>query len=365
MDGNLIKTGKFEKRRDIIQIIISVFSTVIVLLTLFEMQAQRNAAYRPDITLSNTEVAIVRDKNGFFIDNGEKFEIISKFKNDKTKINSIPKIKVSNLGVGNTKNVQIIWNQEDNINKLSSIFKQIENISVSYNNGTVEINKNNEPMSITESDKINFDYVSNTNENEDENKIALPMVYFYLINELFMNEQSENIPDLFVDLIYSDIQGKTYSKSIKLSVTPSFGTINSDGSGGYVYNIMAERENISMNLLGFINIGSDDLVATTSVFAVLVSIISIIFTVIFSIQQIKHNKNSVRPIAAIQCSDYENLISVSIRNVGTGPLTVDKLICKYKNNIEESTLIDLLHLIIPNINQNWDDYVENIDGWGP
>lgn len=361
MDNSLTKTRIFEKRRDITQIIISVFSTVIVLFTLFEMQAQRNAAYRPDITLSNTETAFVWDKNGLEVDSGEIFETISKFKNDKTNINSIPKIKITNLGVGNAKDVQINWNQENNIDKLSSVFKQIENISVFYDNGTVRIEENKKQSSIITSDNIKFDFISNST--ESENETAFPIVYLYLINELFINKQSENIPDLFVEVTYSDIQGQTYSKNIKLSIMPSFGTINPDGSGGYVYNIIAEKETVSMNLLGIINIGSDDLVAITSVFAVIVSIISIIFTVIFSIQQIKHNKNSVRPIAAIQCSDYENLISVSIRNVGTGPLTVDKLTCKYKDNIENSTLIDLLQLLIPNINQNWDDYVENIDGW--
>lgn len=70
------------------------------------------------------------------------------------------------------------------------------------------------------------------------------------------------------------------------------------------------------------NINSDYLMALTSIFAVIISIISMVFTVIFSVLQIKHNKNSVRPISAIKVTDYENKISVRIDNVGTGPLII-------------------------------------------
>lgn len=354
MDGNLTKTEKFEKRRDIIQIIISIFSTIIVLFTLFEMQAQRNAAYRPDIVLSNAEAAIVWDKNNLETDSGESFETISKFKNDKTNINSIPKIKISNLGVGTAKDVQINWNKKDNINCLSDAFKQIENINVFYDNGTVKIVKDKKQCSIIACDNIKFDFVSNSPENKDE--MSFPLAYSYLINELYINNQSKNIPDLFVDITYSDIQGKTYSKKIRLSIIPSFGTINPDGSGGYVYNIIAKKEDVSMSFLGFTNIGSDDLVAITSVFAVMVSIISIIFTIIFSMQQIKHNKNSVRPISAIKIADYENRISVGIANVGTGPLTITKFVAE-KNGKEYNDLIS----IMPHIHQNWTTYMESIE----
>lgn len=354
MKSNLNKTEKYKKMREFAQIIISVISTIIVLLTLFEMQAQRNAAYRPDIVLSNSEVAIVWDENNLKTDNGETFEAISKYMNDKENINAIPQMQIYNIGVGTAKDIQIKWNKKENIKFLSDVLKETENINVIYDNQKLEIGEGKEKITIMDSENTNFDFILNLSQNK--NKITLPLSYFYLINELYKNNQAENAPDLFINISYSDIQGKSYSTDLKLSITPAFGTINSDGSGGYVYNIIAEKENASMSVFGFTNIGSDDLIAITSVFAVIISIISIVFTIIFSIQQIKHNKNSVRPISAIKIADYENRISVGIENVGTGPLKITKFIAE-KDGKEYKDLISTM----PRINQKWTTFMESIE----
>jgi len=84
-----------------------------------------------------------------------------------------------------------------------------------------------------------------------------------------------------------------------------------------------------------------------TVIALFVSSASMIFTVIFSILQRKHNKNSLKPIPTIQTTNYENLISVKIDNVGTGPLTVKDLRCVKRygdtdKREESKLLIELL-----------------------
>lgn len=112
-----------------------------------------------------------------------------------------------------------------------------------------------------------------------------------------------------------------------------------------------------MKMFDLININSEMLIAITSVFAVLISVISMLFTTIFSILQVKHNKNSVRPISFIQVKDYENLLSVEVKNVGTGPLTIKKLMAK--NDTRQSP--ELIKLM-PRINQSWSTFVENVDG---
>lgn len=101
----------------------------------------------------------------------------------------------------------------------------------------------------------------------------------------------------------------------------------------------------------------DNLTDVTSVCAIVISIISIIFTTIFSILQVKHNKNSVRPISSILLNDYEDLLSVYIENVGTGPLTVRTLSC-CDGLTTKSSLIELM----PTINQPWSTFCESIDG---
>jgi hypothetical protein len=103
---------------------------------------------------------------------------------------------------------------------------------------------------------------------------------------------------------------------------------------------------------------SEELTAITSICAVFISIISIVFTVIFSSLQQKHNKNSVRPISAIKINDYEDKIAVRIDNVGTGPLIIKKAL--FINNTQKSSsLISMM----PDIKQNWITFTEEIDGW--
>lgn len=101
---------------------------------------------------------------------------------------------------------------------------------------------------------------------------------------------------------------------------------------------------------------SDILSAITSIFAVLVSVISLVFSIVFSRLQVKHNKNSVRPISAIKIADYENKISVGIANVGTGPLTITKFVAE-RNGKQYKDLISMM----PHINQNWTTFMESIE----
>jgi len=92
--------------------------------------------------------------------------------------------------------------------------------------------------------------------------------------------------------------------------------------------------------------------------AVMVSVVSIIATVIFSWLQQKHNKNSVRPICEIKVNDYENKLGVYLTNYGTGPLIIKGIICK---DVERTspTLITLM----PKITQPWTTFTENVTGW--
>ena len=154
------------------------------------------------------------------------------------------------------------------------------------------------------------------------------------------------------------MQGKVYYKTLQINAQALLLTENPDGSGFCVFNLTSKTENKSMNPISFFNLDSDQLIAITSIFAVLISIISMVFTVIFSKFQLEHNKNSVKPISAIRLSDYENCLGVKIANVGTGPLTITKL--RFKNESQEcSSLISMM----PKIDQFWSTFTECVDGW--
>jgi len=102
----------------------------------------------------------------------------------------------------------------------------------------------------------------------------------------------------------------------------------------------------------------DTILAITAIAAVGISIISMAFTVLFSKQQMKHNKNSVRPICEIKISDYENLINVCVANVGTGPLTIKSIQCD-----DTERLSPVLLALMPRIDQQWTTFTENVTGW--
>lgn len=93
------------------------------------------------------------------------------------------------------------------------------------------------------------------------------------------------------------------------------------------------------------------------VIALVVASFSLIISCYFSYLQQKHNKNSVKPIASIIFSDYEDLIRVSIKNSGTGPLIIKK-VTVIKKDQTKSDLISFM----PHINQTWKDFTTNFEG---
>ena len=113
-----------------------------------------------------------------------------------------------------------------------------------------------------------------------------------------------------------------------------------------------------MSVSEWLNFNNETIATISSICAVLISVLSMVFTIINSAFQLKHNKNSVRPISLISLHDYEDELAVIIKNVGTGPLTIKKLI--FKNEFQESpTLITMM----PHIDQPWSTFTEVVDGW--
>lgn len=357
-EQNPFKKKSFGYKHAIVQIVISLVSTLLVLFTLFEMKDERNAAYLPDILFGNTEVAFAWDSNDSITDTDEEMKnILSKTVREDTVINDVPQLKIYNIGVGTAKDIIITWNHEENMCQFINALEPYKDIEVTFEDDLVQIKRCGIERGAWLSDDARFDFMLNST--REYNRIQLPVPYSDLIRELYIRNTKE-FPLLSLEVTYSDVQGVIYSKNMEISVQSYFYILNPSGNGCCVYYlILNNRDKNSMNyLLNSFNINSDNLIAVTSVCAVLISIASMIFTIIFSILQIKHNKNSVRPISAIKINDYENLISVRIDNVGTGPLLIKKLILK--NDIQESsTLISMM----PEIDQLWTTFTESIDGW--
>lgn len=353
---NPFKKKSFEYKNAIIQITISIISTFIVLFTLFEMQAARNATYLPDISLSNTEVAIAWDKNGLSYISEDDMNTISKITKEDTVINKLPQIKIYNIGVGTAKDISFEWNTSKNIKQFMHILNSCDDINISFDRSMVNIKTPSIEQGIFIPDNSQIDFLLNSTQEYDT--LIFPLSYYQLIKEIYMRTDTREVPTLYLSVSFSDVQGKVYKKNIQINTNISFMTQNPDGSGFCVFTLTSAKENNSMGSVNLLNLDSDTLIAITSICAVIISIVSMIFTVIFSFLQLKHNKNSVKPISAIKFNDYENELAVKIENVGTGPLTIKKLI--FKNNSQESsTLISLM----PQIDQPWSTFTESVDGW--
>lgn len=353
-EQNPFKKKNYELKSTAIQIATSIISTFLVLLTLFEMQAERNATYLPDISLNNTEVAIAWDENGLPYITDEADVAFSKMINDNnTQVNVLPQIEVYNIGVGTAKDITFIWNTQKNIKQFMDILNSYEDINISFEGNMTNIKTPSIDQGIEGPDSRKIDFMLNSTQEYDT--LTLPLLYYQLIKEIYMRTDIKNMPTLYLAVSFSDVQGKVYNEVLQIIPRISFLTRNSDGSGFCIFSLISERENKTMSYLNF---DSNSLIAISSICAVIISIISVIFTVIFSIQQLKHNKNSVRPISAIKLSDYENQIAVKLENVGTGPLTIRKLIFKNYSQ-ESSTLISMM----PDIDQLWNTFIESVDGW--
>ena len=351
------KSRSFEFKKAVIEIAISIISTILVLLTLFEMQADRNAAYRPDISFADAEVAIAWDGE-LETENTEEnqsWNLDSFF--ETYDVNVTPQLMMYNIGVGTAKNIKLQWDHGSNVENFIEAFEPYDDISILLDDNMIYIETDKSVIGQGVGNGYTTEFMLSSV--EDYCTIQFPIAYSYLIRELLTRSLPSNqLPTLSLSVTYTDIQNKTYSKCINIYIQTISYISDAYGNGCCVYELHFTEEDLYMPTIGAFIIDSDSLAAISSFFAVIVSIISMIFTVIFSVLQNKHNKNSVRPISAIKLNDYEDQISVRIDNVGTGPLLIQKLRFRI-GETEHKTLISLM----PEVGQNWVTFTEEVDGW--
>ena len=244
---NPFKKTTFEFKNTLIQIVISIISTIIVLLTLFEMQAARNASYLPDISFSNTKVAIAWDKNGLPCTNTDDLDVITKFTDEDTVINKLPQIKIYNIGVGTAKDISFEWNNKQNINEFIHTLNSYNDINITYDKGMVNIKTPTSEQGIWGPDKSQIDFLLNSTQEYDT--LLFPLSYYELIKEFYIRTDAKEIPTIELTVSYSDIQGKVYKSTIKINANIYFMTKNPDGSGFCVFTLNPTKEKISMSFL--------------------------------------------------------------------------------------------------------------------
>lgn len=315
------KIDKFEFWKTIVEIAISLVSTVLVLLTLFEMQEDRNAAYRPDVSFSDTTVAITWE-NMSTEGPSESFTTVAPEENSISTLydslsesyvfNAPTELQMYNIGVGTAKDVTLIWDHESNIAAFIKAFSIYENVNVSLQGNMLYVESPSQSFGQgVGTERIAEFMLSST---EESCSVKFPYAYSFLIQELLSRAPIEaDFPTFSLVITYSDVQNKTYSKEITVTVENLLYTSDASGSGLCLYNLHFTEDN-NMPTLGFLSMDSDSLSAISAAAAVLISVISIVVTIIYSHKQNEHNRNSVRPISSIKLNDYEDRIAVKIEN---------------------------------------------------
>ena len=178
-EQNPFKKRSFDFKNAAIQITISIISTFLVLLTLFEMQAERNATYLPNISLSNTKVAISWDKNGLPCITQEVKDIVSKIADEDTIINKVPQIKIYNIGVGTAKNISFNWDTQRNMKAFMDILNPCDDIDISFDGSMLYLKTPTIEQGIGEFDKSQFDFLLNST--QEFETLVFPFSYYTLI----------------------------------------------------------------------------------------------------------------------------------------------------------------------------------------
>lgn len=231
-----------------------VISILLVLLTLLEMQVSRNNAYLPDIYFNNTTFTITWDEYGLTGSDHLEDVLFQNLTSSTDYINEIPKIKLTNIGVGTAKYIYIEWIHDDNLQKLVDYLYKVNNQATfryKINNGTNTLIVN-ENMYTTSKPYREIAYMKN----ESEDKIIVfPYEYWECIRESCINFSDPNVRPPFLDLLlrYSDVQGKVYTVKKTLTIEPTMIVIQADNSGYAQFEIKETNTEKKSSLRWFLS----------------------------------------------------------------------------------------------------------------
>ena len=209
---------------EIVTSLTAVISAIIVLLTLHEMQIQRNNAYMPDLIVETLYFIVTWGDTTQFNDMIKYYSTAHEMEVNPARI----KLHVRNIGVGVAKKLSLSMATDNYISWLLFLKKLNPEIQYSFkqiNQSILEITKEGHKLIfnhcaekkpfLLESSKEVFDY-GIINYTDLLCDIALSLTSKDKHNELL------NIPDLKILASFEDVQGKKYNKEILLKTTFSF-----------------------------------------------------------------------------------------------------------------------------------------------
>lgn len=239
--------------QNIITVAVALLSTIMVLVTLFEMQAARNAAYMPCVSIRGTEVAIVWDSQGQTKDVSE--ELIEKAKyhiiSSDTQINKIPILKLYNIGAGTAKAIEVEWDIEHNVNEINKCYESTGKV-ITYDKKfdfikvykSIEDKNNDENWMMTGANSYNyFDFILNSE--KDYVSLMLPNIYYEFIVDIISSElywDNHRLPIFTMNIRCMDIQNKVYNKKISLKYRMREGLRDKNSEGYFVFDLVGRED---------------------------------------------------------------------------------------------------------------------------
>ena len=209
-----------------IEIVTSLLAFTISILTLQEMQTERNHAYLPDIYFRSVSAGVSWDSNGpcysaSFDDAAS--QIIANLQI--SYINESPVLKIANMGIGKAKNIEIDWLHRQNVNALLTYLYSINSESeftlVETDTG-FQIKSRKVDYTVYEPVTQRIFYLSNDNETFF---MSLPREYWECIRQIFYEFYNHNsgcvildIPNLVLSISYTDVQGKQYKDKREIQI---------------------------------------------------------------------------------------------------------------------------------------------------
>jgi hypothetical protein len=219
------------------KVYLELISVLLVLFTLVEMKISRNNAYMPDILFHNTTFAVIWNENGFTKLGQSDDEMYQNLIGQSDYVCEIPKIKLTNIGVGTAKNIQIEWSY-DNLELLVDYLYKVNG------EATFTFRRNESSNTLIIKDSIYtsskpFTEIPYMKNEAEEEIIVFPYEYWECIRESCINQTDGSlpIPDLKVEVRYSDVQGKRYAVNKIIAVYPIIRMINPDNSGYAMFEI--------------------------------------------------------------------------------------------------------------------------------
>ena len=227
-----------------IELLVTILSLLLVFFTLQEMQNARNAAYRPDIYISDSGFLVIWNSEGKLVD-----DYPDHLPNFYTNYDSIPMFEMKNIGIGTAKQIEFNWNYKSNIQKLCeyhySINPQVD-FKCSLNNHSIFLVIDGSPTQFGNwNDKISFPFLHNEEHNQS---LLFPYVYQMIIKDIYSkhltNEEISSIipkiPNIEASISYSDIQGKHYYKKLNIICNTTLASVREDSSGYAIITLTVE-----------------------------------------------------------------------------------------------------------------------------